>query len=178
MDNINYYFSDHWGGFLEDTDIKLYEVTWNDWGYHGFFEFVALRNKKLHFEHNDSPQSYGMRIGRIDGHKMELNELHKVFGNKNVNNLPKDTYITFPSKKLCIAMLLNLPLETRKKVAKDLCFNFGEGINFLRFKSSKMYKKAILRNLSEEDFLEDMKERKKILFCDLPISEWLSTKEL
>lgn len=177
MDSINYYFSDHWGGFLEDTDVKLYEVTWNDWGYHGIFEFVTLRNKKLHFGYDVYPQAYSLRIGRVDGNRMELNELSKVFGNKNVNTLPENTYITFPSKNLCIAMLLNLPLETRKKVASDLCFNFGEGISFLQFKSSNMYKKAILRNLSEEDFRENMKERKKILFCDLPISEWLTTKE-
>lgn len=176
MDKINYFFSDHWGGTLEDTDVKLYECTWNDWGHYGIFEFVSLRNKRLHFLYDVDSHAYGLRIGRIDGRRMELNELNKIYGKTNINSLSDNIYITFPSKALCIAMLLNMDLESRCKVAKDLCFNFAEGTSFLQFKYSDMYKKAILRNVSEEVFIEDMKECKKILFCELPVSEWLSAK--
>ena len=105
---------------------------------------------------------------------MKRLELNSIYGDKLIHKLSSDTYISFPSKDLCIALLLNFPLDVRKEIAESMGFNFGEGVNFTRFKSTDMYKKAILRDLTESEFLKDLQERKKIYYSDLPISEWLS----
>ena len=173
MEEFNFYFTDHWGGFLPGTDVKLYESTWNDWGHHGIFEFVFQNEGKLKLSHTPESCNFVFRLGRLDGDRMKRLELNSLYGDRLIHELPNYSYISFPSKDLCVALLLNFSLEVRKKIAESLSFNFGEGINFTRFKYTDMYKKAILRNITESEFLNDLNERKKIYYSELPISEWL-----
>lgn len=171
MNDIKYQFTDHWGGTFPDCDIKLYEAAWNDYGFNGNFEVQFMDKLGIKYDLKDK----WLRISRVDGTKMKRLSMHEIYCKDNTCiKINKYEYISFPSKNLCIALLLNFNLEERKKISEDLCFNFASGPEFERFKLSNMYKDAILRFKDEEIFIEEMKERELILFSALPINDWLS----
>lgn len=173
---INYYFTDHWGGSPLSADIVLYEVTWNNYGYHGFFEFQFRKRNRYDF-----CKTLCLTICRIDGTMKKRHDLRKVYsplGKCFAKLNGSSCYISFPSQDLCLSLLLNFSLEQRKEIAKNLCFNFGEGSDFDKFKSTEQYHVSILRNCNEEDFLNRLKACKQILFCELGISDLLNRDDI
>ncbi|MDE6019744.1 MAG: hypothetical protein K2H01_01925 [Ruminococcus sp.] len=176
MDSINFYLPDHWGSINADADISLYENTWNNYGYQGIFEF-NLR-KKIKYAIRASQNLY---ICRIDGTMKKRHELRSIYSrdDKCFSRLPNNIYISFPNKALCLSLLLNCPLEFRKEISERLCFNFGEGTAFTEFKcASHQYDLSILRYRSEEDFLEEMKECRKLIFFEQDLNSLLETYEV
>ena len=95
MEEFNFYFTDHWGGFLPGTDVKLYESTWNDWGHHGIFEFVFQNEGKLKLSHTPESCNFVFRLGRLDGDRMKRLELNSLYGDRLIHELPNDSYISF-----------------------------------------------------------------------------------
>lgn len=175
MESLKYYFPDHFGCSPGIADISLYETTWNNYGYHGSFEFNI--RSKIKYRIN---KILLLPICRIDGNMKERHELRYVYSpsNKCFSKLSEGVYISFPSKDLCLTLLLNYTKEQRINISKSLCFNFGEGPDFNRFKSTEQYKKSILRYCNEELFLNNLKECKQILFCDLDLNYLLDRDDI
>lgn len=175
MESINIFLPNHWGRINPESDISLYECTWNNYGYHGLFEF------KLHHKinYNIKPTQH-LHICRIDGTMKKRHELRSIYScdDKCFSHLSSSIYISFPTKALCLNLLLNCSLELRKEICKRLCFNFGEGSAFDSFKCTDQYTNSILRFRSEEKFLDDMRECKKLIFFDLDLNSLLDSCEL
>lgn len=175
MDQLNYYFSDHWGGSALNTDFLLYEITWNNYGYHGMFELQC--RKKLRYNFN---KTLHLSICRIDGTMKKRHELKTIYSSsdKCFTKLNDCVYLSFPSKDLCLLLLLNFTKEQRIEIANSLCFNFGEGYEFDQFKSTKQYKVSILRNTTEEKFLSILQECKQIIFCDFDVNLLINRNDI
>lgn len=176
MNQLNYYFTNHWGGSPLNSDVVLYEATWNNYGYHGIFEFQI--RKKIRYSISKTLFLY---ICRVDGTMKKRHELREIYSHsdKCFTKLNSSSfYISFPSKDLCLGLLLNFSLEQRKAIAQNLCFNFGEGSDFEKFKTTEQYRVSILRYRNEKDFLNSLYECKKILFCELALSELLDCNDI
>ncbi len=175
MDTLNYYLTDHWGGSPQGTDIVLYEITWNNYGFHGMFEFQIRNQVKYEIK-----GTHMLDICRIDGTMKKRHELRSIYSpsDKCFTQLSNGIYISFPSKSLCLTLLLNYTAEQRKEIAKKLCFNYGEGIDFEMFKKTEQYKVSILRNFSEEKFLSGLKECKKMMQSELDLTILLDRDDI
>lgn len=176
MEQLNYYFPDHWGRTAQNADVVLYEIPWNNYGYRGFFEFQFFRKKTKY----NIKKTLSLSICRIDGTMKKRHELREIYSpsDKCFTRLSDQVYISFPSTDLCLGLLLNFTLEQRKEIAINLCFNFGKGPEFEKFKDTEQYSVSILRACSEDDFLGRLKECEKILFCDLEINELLDREDI
>lgn len=171
MRKLKYYFTPTlYDGIPEDANVRLAELHWNDYGYFGYFNFDFLN-----FELKVQRTGGSVRIGRISKHSAPLR--FGELSNKYQNTIDSiySGYITFPDQDLCINLLLNFSLEEREQIAKDLNFNFADRTNndFSMFRANPMYGSAILRNQTEEEFIECMQNNKKIFYCELPINEWI-----
>lgn len=176
MEELKICFSDHFGGAFDDSNIVMYESTWNDFGYHGMFEFHLRTDGKYHNHNIVLKETNWLNIVRIDGTMKKRHVLCNRY-NSNISCLPSHEFISFPSKELCLTLLLNYPLKVREIIAKALCFNFGEDNKFRIFAKTNQYRVSILRCRTEEEFLKDIKVCKEILFCELPLNELLADKD-
>lgn len=175
MGKLKYYFTDHWGKAPLDAEIVLYEIIWNNYGFHGIFEFKF--KKKVKFQLSTIQT---VSICRIDGKMKKRHELRDLYSQNEecCSGLNDRRYISFPSKDLCLCLLLNFSPVERQQIARSLCFNFGEGHDFEEFKTTEQYRVSILRNSNEVSILESLKECKRILFCDVELNNLLDRDDI
>lgn len=160
MEQLKIFFNGHLGGSFEHANIVLYEVPWNDFGYHGFFEFHLGEDGTY-----VNPGTFYLHICKLNGSMKKRHELCNRY-NHDISRLPSTEFIAFPSKELCQMFSQNYPIHVRKMIADGLCFNFGEGSHFKLFKVKEQYRLSILRNKSEEEFLAEVKQCKEILLTE------------